>query len=102
MQDLDGFLSPIPGFEGDVLIPAILISAHDPGTESSEEPPAGSSASTPRTQAYKRKALVNPNSPKKNKKMIGKPLGRIKIIGPKQKAPISTPPSGTQKGIPIL
>jgi hypothetical protein len=88
MHDLDSFLSPIHRFEGDVSIPAILILARDPSTESSEEALAGSSASTPRTRAYKRKVHVDPNSAKKAKKMTGNPLGGIKITGPKQKAPI--------------
>jgi hypothetical protein len=39
MQDSDSFFSPIPGFEGDVPIPAIPISACDPGAEPFEEPP---------------------------------------------------------------
>jgi hypothetical protein len=102
MQDLDIFISPIPGFDGDIPIPAIPISAHDPGTESSEDPSTGSSAGTSRTRACKRKAPIDPNTPKKAKKTIGKPLGEIKIIGLKQKAPASTPPSGTRKGIQIL
>jgi hypothetical protein len=102
MQDLDNFISPIPGFEFDVLILAIPILVHDPDAESSEEPSTGSSASTPRTRAYNRKALVDLNPPKKAKKMTRKPLGGIKITGPKQQAPVSTPPLGTQNGIPIL
>jgi hypothetical protein len=102
MHDLDSFILPIPGFEGDVLISAIPISACDPGTEPFEEPLAGSSASTPRTRACKRKAPIDPNSPKKAKKIAEKPLGGIKITGPKSKAPVATPPSRTQKGIPIL
>jgi hypothetical protein len=102
MQDFDSFISPIPRFEGDVLIPAIPISTRDPSAESSKEPLAGSSASTPRTQACNRKAPVDSNPPKKAKKMARKPLGGIKITGPKQKALVSTPPSGTRKGIPIL
>jgi hypothetical protein len=40
MQDLDNFILPIPGFEGD-----IPILAHDPGIESSKDPSIGSSAS---------------------------------------------------------
>jgi hypothetical protein len=89
MQDLDNFISPIPGFEGDILIPAIPISARDPGVESSEDPSARSSVSASRTWAYKRKAPINPNPHKKAKKATGKSLGWIKISGPKQKAPAS-------------
>jgi hypothetical protein len=102
MQDLDNFISPIPGFEGDVPIPAIPILARDPGVESFKDPPTGSNANTPRTRACKRKAPIDPNPPKKAKKIAGKPLGWIKITSPKQKAHVSTPPSGTRKGIPIL
>jgi hypothetical protein len=53
MQDLDSFISPTPRFESDILIPAILISACDPGTESFKDPSTGSSARASRTRAYK-------------------------------------------------
>jgi hypothetical protein len=102
MQDLDSFISLIPRFEDDVLIPAIPVSTRDPNTESSEEPPAKSSAATPRTPACKKNTPVDPHPPKKVKKMVGKPSGGIKITSPKQKAPASTPPSRTRKGILIL
>jgi hypothetical protein len=102
MQDLDDFISPTPSFEGDVSIPAIPILACDPSTEPSEELLSGSSASTPRTQACKRKATINLNPPKNANEIAGEPLGGIKIIHPKSKAPASTPPSRTRKGIPIL
>jgi hypothetical protein len=39
MRDMDSFISPIPSFEGDARIPVIPISARDPGTELTEEPP---------------------------------------------------------------
>jgi hypothetical protein len=102
LQDLDNFISPIPGFEGDIPIPAILISAHDPGAESSEDPSIGSSASASRTRACKQNVPIDPSPPKKAKKTAGKPSGGIKITGTKQKAPALTPPSGIRKGIPIL
>jgi hypothetical protein len=102
MQDLDNFILPIPGFEGDILIPSILILAHDPGAESSEDSSVRSSSSTSRTQACKQKAPIDPNPPKKAKKTAGRPSSGIKITGPKQKAPASTPPTGIQKGILIL
>jgi hypothetical protein len=104
MQDWDSynFISPIPGFEGDIPIPAILISTRDPGVESSEDPSAGPSASASSTRACKRKAPIDPSPTKKAKKTTGKPSGGIKITGTKQKAPTSTPPSGIPKGIPIL
>jgi hypothetical protein len=63
MQDLDSFISPVPGFEGDIPILAILISARDPGAESSEDPSAGSSASASRTWTYKKKVPIDPSPP---------------------------------------
>jgi hypothetical protein len=93
---------PIPRIDGDILIPAIPISACDPSTESSKNPSTRSSASASRIQASTRKAPIDPNPPKKAKKIFGKPSGRFKIIGPKQKAPASTPQSGTSKGSQIL
>jgi hypothetical protein len=79
-----------------------MILARDPSAESSKDPPAGSSANTPRTQAYKQKVHVVLNPPKKAKKIVGKPLGGIKITSPKQKASVSTTPLGIRKGILIL
>jgi hypothetical protein len=102
MQDLDSFILHIPRFEGDIPIPVIPVSACDPGAESSEDPSTGSSASGTRTQACKRKVPIDLNPPKKAKKATGRPLGGIKITSPKQKAPASTPPLETWKGIPIL
>jgi hypothetical protein len=94
MQDLDNFILPIPGFESNIPIPAIPISAHDPSV--------GFSASASRTRDYKRKVPIDLSPPKKAKKTTGKPSGGIKITGTKQKAPASTPPLGIRKGIPIL
>jgi hypothetical protein len=102
MQDLDSFISHVPRFDDDIPIPAIPISARDPNTESSEKPPAESSANTPRTRACKRKAHVDLNPPKKVKKAAEKPSSRIKITGPRLKAHASSPLSGTRKGILIL
>jgi hypothetical protein len=102
MQDLENFILPIPRFESDIPIPAIPISAHDPGAKSSEDLSTESSAIASRTQACKQKAPIKPSPPKKAKKTAGKPSGMIKITSTKQKAHTSTPPSGIQKGIPIL
>jgi hypothetical protein len=102
MQNLDSFISPISGFEGDILVPAISILARDPGAESSEDPSARSSASALRTRAYKRKEPRALSHPKKAKKAPEKLLGGIKIFDPKPKDAALTPPSGTWKGIPIL
>jgi hypothetical protein len=59
MQGLDSFLSLIPGFEGDIPIPAIPISARPPGGESISDPSTGASASISKTWASKRKANAN-------------------------------------------
>jgi hypothetical protein len=101
MQDFDSFILPIPGFEGDIPIPTILISARDPGAESSEHPSIRPSASASRMRAYKRKMPIDLSPSKKAKKITGKPSCRIKITGTK-KAPASTPLLGIRKGIPIL
>jgi hypothetical protein len=83
MLDLDSFISAIPRFAGDILIPTIPISARDPSVESSEDPSARSSAGASRTQASKRKAPINLVPQKKAKKAIEKPLGGIKISAPR-------------------
>jgi hypothetical protein len=102
MQDLDSFTSPIPGFEGDILIPAISVSARNPSVESSEGPSTRSSVGASWTQASKWKAPIDPSYQKKARKAPGKPLGGIKISDPKPKVATSTPLSCTRKGIPIL
>jgi hypothetical protein len=102
MRDLDSFILSIPGFNSDIPIPAIPILAYDPCVDSSKDPSTGSSVSASQTWACKQKSPIDPNPPKKAEKIIGKPLGGIKITGPKQHAPASTPPSGTRKGIQIL
>jgi hypothetical protein len=102
MLNLDSLILPIPGFEGNILVPTKPISARDPGVESSEDPSTGSNASASRTWACKRRAPIDPSSHKKAKKVVEQPLGGIKISGAKQKVPASTPPSGIQKGITIF
>jgi hypothetical protein len=102
MQYLDSFVSPILGFEGDIPIFAIPVSACDPGVESSQGLSTRSGADASRTQASKWKVPNDPSYQKKAKKAPRKPLGGIKISHPKPKAPALTPPSGTRKGIPIL
>jgi hypothetical protein len=77
MQNLDSFISPISGFEGDILVPAIPILARDPGAESSEDPSARSNASALRTRAYKRKEPRASSHPKKAKKAPEILLGGI-------------------------
>jgi hypothetical protein len=71
MQDLDSFISPIPRFEGDILIPAILISALNPGGESSKDPSVRSNAGASKTQASKRKEPIDPSPQKRPRKLPG-------------------------------
>jgi hypothetical protein len=44
MQALDSFISPVPGFDGDILISAIPILAWSPGDEPTSDPSVGASA----------------------------------------------------------
>jgi hypothetical protein len=94
MQALDNFISPIPGFEGDIPIPAIPVSAKPPGGEADSDPSTGASADAPQTWAGKRKATANLTPQKRTKKDVGKPLGGIKINEPVSKANASTPWKG--------
>jgi hypothetical protein len=72
MHALDNFISPIPGFEGDILIPAIPVSTQPPGGEADSDPSTGASADAPRTWAGKRKGTASPTPQKKAKKDVGK------------------------------
>jgi hypothetical protein len=71
MQALDNFISPIPCFEGDIPIPTILVSAQPAGGEANNDPSTRASTGASRTWAGKRKATVNPNPHKKDKKATG-------------------------------
>jgi hypothetical protein len=66
MQYLDSFISPIPGFDGDIPILAIPVSARPPGGDAIDDPSAQSIASVSKTQASKRKATANPTPPKES------------------------------------
>jgi hypothetical protein len=101
MQALDNYISPIPNFDGDIPISAILILTRPPGDEPSSEPFARASASASKTQADKRKATTNLTPQKKAKKAMGISSSGIRINEPTPKAPASTPPSGPQPKIPI-
>jgi hypothetical protein len=101
MQDLDSFISPIPGFEGDILILTIPISAHSPGSEAIEDSSTGSSAGASKARAKKWKATANPTPQKKANKATGKSSSGIQINEPVPKISGLTPPSGPWKGIPI-
>jgi hypothetical protein len=50
MQALDNFISPIPGFEGDIPILTITVLAQPPGGEVDSDPSTGASAGTLRTR----------------------------------------------------
>jgi hypothetical protein len=71
MQAMNNFLSPIPGFIGDVPILAILLSTQSPGNESSSDPSARAGVSALKTRAGKRKATANPTPQKNAKKVVG-------------------------------
>jgi hypothetical protein len=72
MQDLDSFISPIPGFEGDILIPAIPILTHNPSIESFQDTPARSSAGNPKTREGNRRAPIDPSPQKKGQEILRK------------------------------
>jgi hypothetical protein len=98
---LYSFISPIPGFNGDIPILAIPVSTKSPGDESVSNPSTGASAGVSKTQAGKRKATTNPTQ-KKAKKATGKSFSGLKINEPAPRAPPApTPPSGPRKRIPI-
>jgi hypothetical protein len=101
MQYLDSFISPIPGFDGDIPILAIPVSARPPGGDAIDDPSSQSIASVSKTQASKRKATANPTPQKKAKKATEKSSSGIKINKPMPRASASTPPSSPQKGIII-
>jgi hypothetical protein len=75
------------GFEGDISIPAILVSAEPPRGEADSDPSTGASAGALRARAGKRKATANLTPQKNTSKAAGKPLGGIKI-----NEPLSTTP----------
>jgi hypothetical protein len=75
MQALDSFISPIPGFEGDIPTLAIPVLAQPPGGEADSDPSTGASTGMPRTREGKRKVTANLTPSKKTKKAAGRPLG---------------------------
>jgi hypothetical protein len=60
IQALDSFISPIPGFEGDIPIPMIPVVARFPRGELASDPSASASAGASKTRVGKHKAMVNP------------------------------------------
>jgi hypothetical protein len=77
MQALDSFISPIPGFEEDIPIPAIPVIARSPSDESVSDSSDGISARASKTRVVKRKAVVNPTPQNKAKKTT---IGAHKIL----------------------
>jgi hypothetical protein len=96
MQALASFISPVPGFYGDISIPVILVLARPPGDELASDPFTRAGASALKTRAGKRKATANPTPQKRARKTMGKFAGGIKINEPVAKTSASTPPSGPQ------
>jgi hypothetical protein len=59
MQAFDSFISPVPSFDSDILIPVIPILARPPSDESVSDPSTGASASASKTRSSKWKAAAN-------------------------------------------
>jgi hypothetical protein len=101
MQTLDNFISHVPSFVGDLLIPTIPISARSSSGKVLENLATMSSADASRTRTKKRRASITPTPQKKAKKSKGRSPGKIKINEPIPTMSASTPPAGIRKGIPI-
>jgi hypothetical protein len=101
MQALDNFISPIPGFEGDISIPTIPVSARPPDDESISDPSVRAGASALKAWAGKWKATANSIPSKKAKKATGKSADGIKINEATPKTSALTPPSGPRRKTPI-
>jgi hypothetical protein len=101
MQALGSFISPVLGFDGDILILAILVSTRPPREKPASDPFAGGNASASETQASKRKVAANLTPQKKAKKATRRSSSVIKTIEPALKALASTPPSGPRQKILI-
>jgi hypothetical protein len=86
MLALDSFISPIPGFEGDIPIPAIPVSTRYPSSESASDLSVGAGAGASKTQTGKRKSAATLTPQKKSKKVTGKSSTRIKINEPTRQA----------------
>jgi hypothetical protein len=102
MPALDIFISPIPGFEGDIPFPTILVSTWSPSGGSVSDLSAEANAGVLRTRDGKCKAAVNSTFEKKAKKATGKFAGGIRRneSAPKT-APAPSPPLGPRKKILI-
>jgi hypothetical protein len=98
---LDNFISPIPGFNGDIPIPAIPVLTQPPGDESTSDPSARVGASALKTRAGKRKATTNLTPQKKARITMGRSASGIKINEYSPKTSASTPPLGPWRKILI-
>jgi hypothetical protein len=86
MHALDNFIFPIPGFEEDIPIPAIPVSARSPSDRLASDPSARASAGASKTHAGKQKATANPTPQKKAKKTPhANPLVGSKSMNPHPK-----------------
>jgi hypothetical protein len=79
MQALDSFMSPVPSFDDDIPISAVLVLALSPGNEPTSDPSAGASASASKTQVGNWKAAKNPTPQKKARKTTGRSAGRMNL-----------------------
>jgi hypothetical protein len=100
MQALDIFISPVPGFNGDIPILAIPVSVRPPSDQPTSDPSVGASASASKTQAGNWKATAT-TPQKKAKKATGRASSRIKINETVPKAPALTPSSVPRQKVPI-
>jgi hypothetical protein len=98
---LDNFISPVPGFDGDIPIMAIPVLAQPLGDVPVSDPFARASAIASKTWAGKRKETANLTPQKKAKKTMGRSSSEIKIDELAPKAPALTPPTGPRPKIPI-
>jgi hypothetical protein len=100
MQALDNFISPVPGFDGDIPISAVLVLAQPPAYEPMSDPSTGASAISLKTRVGKRKATANLTPRKEARKTTGRSAGGVEINEPTPKTSASTP-SGPQRKILI-
>lgn len=98
MQGMDNFISPVSGFEGDIPIPTIPISARIPNVESANDSSACPSARSSMTRAGKRKAATTLPPSKKAKKVVGKRFDGVMINDPVPKPSTTLTPTKGPRG----
>jgi hypothetical protein len=101
MEALNNLISLVPGFNSDILIPAIPVLARTSSDEPTSDPSIKASANTLKAWVGKWKAAANLTPQKKVKKIMGRSAGGIKINEPAPQTPALTPPSGPRRKIPI-